>query len=164
MSIAIDHDDFLQAIAADPKDDSLRLVYADWLEDRGDARAEYLRLEVQAIHTEPESDAYREIDSRLGILRAEFDPQWLIQISGEMYLLKYEQRQTINTIKLIREITACGLKEASDVVWGARSSRRLRTGVPWYQLVHEIARLNKRYPGEITFEGRPTLAGKEVKR
>ena len=36
---------FLDSICAEPDDDSLRLVYADWLEDQGDGRAEYLRLE-----------------------------------------------------------------------------------------------------------------------
>jgi uncharacterized protein (TIGR02996 family) len=28
--------DFLQAIAADPADDVVRLAYADWLEENGD--------------------------------------------------------------------------------------------------------------------------------
>src|SRR5262245_38486286 len=36
---------FLRAIAAEPGDDTVRLVYADWLEERGDPRAEFLRLE-----------------------------------------------------------------------------------------------------------------------
>ena len=39
---------FLTAIAANPEDDTARLVYADWLQDRSDPRAEYVRLEVQA--------------------------------------------------------------------------------------------------------------------
>src|SRR5947199_1700743 len=34
---------YIQAILADPEDDALRLVYADWLEERGDPRGEYLR-------------------------------------------------------------------------------------------------------------------------
>ena len=38
---------FLSAISAAPEDDTARLVYADWLEERSDPRAEYLRLEVQ---------------------------------------------------------------------------------------------------------------------
>jgi uncharacterized protein (TIGR02996 family) len=39
-----DEEGFLLAIAADPTDDTARLVYADWLEERGDPRADYLRL------------------------------------------------------------------------------------------------------------------------
>src|SRR5712671_7966964 len=34
---------FLQAIAADPGDDSARLVFADWLEERGDPLGDFLR-------------------------------------------------------------------------------------------------------------------------
>jgi uncharacterized protein (TIGR02996 family) len=36
---------FLRAIRAEPDDTALRLAYADWLEERGDVRGEYIRLE-----------------------------------------------------------------------------------------------------------------------
>jgi uncharacterized protein (TIGR02996 family) len=46
-----EEDAFIYAILADPSDPALRLVYADWLEERSDAesvrRAEYLRVECQ---------------------------------------------------------------------------------------------------------------------
>ena len=35
---------FLEEIAANPADHATRLVFADWLEERGDARANLLRL------------------------------------------------------------------------------------------------------------------------
>src|SRR5205807_34493 len=35
---------FLQALDADPEDLTLRMVFADWLEERGDPRGELLRL------------------------------------------------------------------------------------------------------------------------
>jgi uncharacterized protein (TIGR02996 family) len=38
---------FLRAIHADPADSTVRLVYSDWLEEQGDPRGEYLRLEAQ---------------------------------------------------------------------------------------------------------------------
>ena len=42
------HDDaFLQAIIESPDDDSLRLIYADWLDDHGQAeRAEFIRVQL----------------------------------------------------------------------------------------------------------------------
>lgn len=41
-------DELLQAILENPDDDQLRLVYADWLEERGDsARAEFIRLQIE---------------------------------------------------------------------------------------------------------------------
>jgi uncharacterized protein (TIGR02996 family) len=39
-------DAFLGAILAEPDDDTPRLVYADWLEERGDPRGEFIRLQV----------------------------------------------------------------------------------------------------------------------
>jgi uncharacterized protein (TIGR02996 family) len=39
-------DAFLRAILAAPDDDTPRLVYADWLEERGDPRGEFIRLQV----------------------------------------------------------------------------------------------------------------------
>jgi uncharacterized protein (TIGR02996 family) len=43
-----DHTGFLQAICSHPDDDGHRLVYADWLEDNGEAeRAAFIRLQCQ---------------------------------------------------------------------------------------------------------------------
>ncbi|HVK12625.1 MAG TPA: TIGR02996 domain-containing protein [Gemmataceae bacterium] len=41
-----DGDAFRRAIIEAPWDDAPRLVYADWLEERGDPRAEFIRLQV----------------------------------------------------------------------------------------------------------------------
>jgi uncharacterized protein (TIGR02996 family) len=38
---------FLQAILAAPDDDTPRLVYADWLDERGDPRGEFIRLQCE---------------------------------------------------------------------------------------------------------------------
>jgi uncharacterized protein (TIGR02996 family) len=40
-------DAFLQAILNDPEDDTVRLIYADWLEERGDPRGEFIRLQCR---------------------------------------------------------------------------------------------------------------------
>src|SRR5947207_13254878 len=39
----IEEEAFLRALLASPEDAALHGVYADWLEERGDARAAYLR-------------------------------------------------------------------------------------------------------------------------
>jgi uncharacterized protein (TIGR02996 family) len=47
------HDEFLRAVIADPEDDGPRLVYADWLDERGDAaRAEFIRLQCELSQVE----------------------------------------------------------------------------------------------------------------
>src|SRR5262249_54975746 len=38
---------FVEAIRAQPEDDALRMVYADWLQDRGDPRGEFIQPRVR---------------------------------------------------------------------------------------------------------------------
>jgi uncharacterized protein (TIGR02996 family) len=38
---------FLEAILADPADEAVRLIYADWLEERGDPRGEFIRVQCE---------------------------------------------------------------------------------------------------------------------
>jgi uncharacterized protein (TIGR02996 family) len=45
------HSQFLEAILAEPAADAPRLVYADWLEEHGDAdRAEFIRIQIEHFH------------------------------------------------------------------------------------------------------------------
>jgi uncharacterized protein (TIGR02996 family) len=67
----MDDNGFIEAILESPEDDSLRLIYADWLEERGDIRAEYLRL----VHQQAQ------IPLRLAQLRKQLDPAWLANVS-----------------------------------------------------------------------------------
>src|SRR4051812_11131858 len=41
------HDAFLRAILDAPDDDTPRLVYADWLEERGEALGPFIRVQLQ---------------------------------------------------------------------------------------------------------------------
>src|SRR5262249_23722465 len=51
---------FLEAIYAAPEDDAVRLVYADWLEEQGEAaRAEFIRVQIEyarAAAADPDQD------------------------------------------------------------------------------------------------------------
>jgi uncharacterized protein (TIGR02996 family) len=59
-----DDDAFLRAIGAAPADDAPRLVYADWLDDRGDAaRAEFIRVQCELAR--PGGDRARRTELRL---------------------------------------------------------------------------------------------------
>ncbi len=46
---------FIQDIVAYPEDNSLRLIYADWLNEQGDPRGGFLRLEAE-VALMPETD------------------------------------------------------------------------------------------------------------
>ena len=54
MSLSLDHKAFVSAILENPQDDAALLVYADWLEEHGDARSAYLRNQVEFRKSRPE--------------------------------------------------------------------------------------------------------------
>jgi uncharacterized protein (TIGR02996 family) len=68
---------FLAAISASPEDDTVRLIYADWLEERGDVRGEYLRL-LCALAALPQRQSKKRklLQARLQQLRATINPDW----------------------------------------------------------------------------------------
>jgi uncharacterized protein (TIGR02996 family) len=67
---------FLEAIAATPDDRHLRLVYADWLEDQGDARAGLIRVEEEMRLLPVWADRYWELKPRRNELRQSVPQQW----------------------------------------------------------------------------------------
>lgn len=68
-----DDEAFVRRIVDSPGDDLPRLVYADWLDERGDPRGAYLRAEREACHT-GDTAAMRN-------LAAEIDPVWVARVS-----------------------------------------------------------------------------------
>src|SRR5437016_4037405 len=68
---------FLQAIVEDPDDDGLRLVFADWLEERGDPRGEFIRLQCELARL-PKSDQRRApLEARAAELLEQHEEAWL---------------------------------------------------------------------------------------
>ena len=57
---------FLAQLRADPADDVTRLVYADWLEERGDERAAFLRAEQQLAALGDADPRFADLDARVG--------------------------------------------------------------------------------------------------
>jgi uncharacterized protein (TIGR02996 family) len=104
----------IAAIQGNPDDEAARLIYADWLEEHGDIRGEYLRLEHQLS----------QIPLRLAQLRERIDPAWLAAVTRrrKVVLVSFRPERKIEVIKLVREVTCLGLKEAKDLVESARST------------------------------------------
>jgi uncharacterized protein (TIGR02996 family) len=65
---------FLRGLVANPNDNDLRRVYADWLEERGDPRSHFLRLEVALHESEPRAPELRE---QLHQARRSLDVRWV---------------------------------------------------------------------------------------
>src|SRR4051812_4968247 len=68
---------FLRAILADPEDRASRLVYAAWLDDRADPRAEYLRLQARVAGMPPGQADLPGLRRRLRELQAGLPPWWV---------------------------------------------------------------------------------------
>ena len=67
-------DAFMTAILSEPQDDTVRLVFADWLDENGDRdRAEFIRLQIAEQHAGRES-------VRTGYLRVKYGPQWRAEL------------------------------------------------------------------------------------
>ncbi len=67
---------FLRALLTSPDDNDLRRIYADWLDERGDPRCTFLRLEV-ALHEAKPGGRTPEARERLHQARSGLDPRWL---------------------------------------------------------------------------------------
>ncbi len=71
------HEPFLRAICAEPEDDTVRLVYADWLDENGDpARAEFIRLQVRRANLKVAGEDTRELKTRDIKLREAHEGRW----------------------------------------------------------------------------------------
>jgi uncharacterized protein (TIGR02996 family) len=68
---------FLRAIRATPRDRLVRLVYADWLDERGDPRAEYLRLQARCAELTPGHGDTPAMRQRMAELRASLPADWV---------------------------------------------------------------------------------------
>jgi uncharacterized protein (TIGR02996 family) len=124
-----EEESFLAAIKNDPDDDASRLVYADWLEEREDPRAEYLRLEVQLEKILP----------RLRELVPTLDKDWVHEVSRKVDLVLIGARPNIiMTIKAIRTVTGLGLKEAKDLAEIADDRPvAIKEGITRFQAEHD---------------------------
>src|SRR5438067_9840359 len=73
-----DEDDiaFQRAILANPADTTLKLVYADWLQERADPRAEFVRLQVQLSGMVDQGSAGQLVEW-LSAKGSSLDPAWV---------------------------------------------------------------------------------------
>jgi uncharacterized protein (TIGR02996 family) len=73
-----DHENFLQAIRAAPDDQLTRLVYADYLEERGDERGGYLRIQAMLLQAAREGNqSTKELQESYMEMRSRLEPSWL---------------------------------------------------------------------------------------
>jgi uncharacterized protein (TIGR02996 family) len=79
----VENKDLLKAVTDAPQDDSLRLVYADWLEEHGDSRGDFLRLQVQLRALAPDHPHRPALEAELSCHRKGQSADWLIAVEPE---------------------------------------------------------------------------------
>ena len=113
---------FLEAISADPDDDAVRLIFADWLEEQGDparnARGEFIRVQLELEHL-PDDDPRRpDLLREEQELRSRHERAWL----GPLRPLAVESLGTLKRAGVLRprgidEIWARFLHEPESPAW-----------------------------------------------
>ncbi len=68
---------FLDEITANPEYRMARLVYADWLDENGDARGELIRIEEEMFSVPIWADRFWQLKPRRNELRAKCAKKWL---------------------------------------------------------------------------------------
>jgi uncharacterized protein (TIGR02996 family) len=72
----MNHDQaFREAILTNPDDNMPRLVYADWLEEHGDPRAEFIRVQCTVAQL-PDGPERRALEARAQQLLSQHGPEW----------------------------------------------------------------------------------------
>jgi uncharacterized protein (TIGR02996 family) len=100
-------DGFLEAILAEPDDDAHRLVYADWLDEHGDAdRAEFIRLQVEAARLPVWSARRRELAGREGELLQAHEREWAAPVGGQVDRWRFRrgfvEKVTLSAVDFLR--------------------------------------------------------------
>jgi uncharacterized protein (TIGR02996 family) len=75
-------DAFLQAVLAEPDDDAPRLIYADWLEERGDPRGAFIRLQCALERIGPADPARPDLEDEAAALLYQHEEEWVAPLNG----------------------------------------------------------------------------------
>jgi uncharacterized protein (TIGR02996 family) len=84
-------DPFVAAVRAELDDDLPRLIYADYLEERGDPRGEFIRAQVELAHLPADDPRRKELKDREASLLAKYEFEWLGPLSDELVQWGFER-------------------------------------------------------------------------
>jgi uncharacterized protein (TIGR02996 family) len=79
-----DDDAFLRAIIERPDDDLPRLIYADYLDERGDPRGEFIRLQVELSRRDTPVPVH-DLEARERRLLYRHRSEWLRRLGGDWH-------------------------------------------------------------------------------
>ena len=123
----MDEEALIKEVLENPELEAPRLVYADWLEERGDQRAEFLRLECEFNRFDFDHSAAVDLKADLLELWEKLDcPEWLNRVGTKYNVwLINERLGRLMVVKMIRMFAQISLKDAIDRIADKGPSRIL---------------------------------------
>jgi uncharacterized protein (TIGR02996 family) len=152
----VDEQAFIQAILANPTDDGPRLVYADWLEERGNPRGEFLRIQTALARMPRKDKRHAPFRKRLQELRSTLGSESLAWFNTLRYRTAFAA--------LARPLTPRDGVPEKRVVQG---ERRLGVNLPralrdYYLVAGRCGRLNQAHDRLLPPEQWDLASGKIV--
>jgi uncharacterized protein (TIGR02996 family) len=121
---------FVSAILESPEDDTPRLIYADWLEERGDPRGEFIRLQCaraalpdwdrrarlllrqeNALLDQHGAAWWGELPSLEGIIWEDFERGFVSSVMASSFAALYRHAKKIWQAAPVRHVTVTGKSE-----------------------------------------------------
>lgn len=94
---------FLDEFIEHPDDDVPRLIYADWLDEQGDARGEFIRVQCELAQTDRLSPDFYELTDRSEKMLDEFGSEWATELKQNVRKVAFH-RGFIDTITMIARL------------------------------------------------------------
>src|SRR5947207_2741650 len=112
--------DFLRDILADPDADEPRLRYAEWLDQRGDPRGEFIRVQVELARLESEGGEPAGRGRLADELLSRHVEEWAAGVSGVVRSFSFRRGLLEHA-----EVEAESFLEHADALFAAAPLRRL---------------------------------------
>jgi uncharacterized protein (TIGR02996 family) len=88
----------LDAVIANPEADEPRVVYADYLQERGDVRGEFIALQLQLHRLAPLDAGRAALEIRVQALLKKHQSKWTQAFKGDLRVMDIEGRRYASTV------------------------------------------------------------------
>lgn len=118
-----DEQSLIDSIVADPENRDAKSVYAGWLEEQSDPRAELLRSQLQVLDLTSDDENYGIRKSRFRELQKSLDQDWVAQVCGKPSAAEDAVREELKKVidpELFVNIVDLGLIYVVDLLMSER--------------------------------------------
>jgi uncharacterized protein (TIGR02996 family) len=117
---------FLQDVLESPDEEGIRLIFADWLEERDDPRGEFIRVQCQLARLSPFDEQRPALAQREHELWAAHGQHWRSYLPAVLHSAPF-QRGFVESV----EVPARDFLECAEEIFAAAPVRRLRVLPGW---------------------------------